>query len=833
MSDRIRAGLERLFEEHRIVFWYDAAGDMREAFEAVDLPGVEKVEVANNAFGLKYRMLRLEPKVRFLVFRDGPEPAMADNWLLDLQLASAVFKADQAAIWLAEIGLPAKFEAAVRDHLEFYRSARRLDAMKALEAARPSHSVADARRNMLAVCAGAEGALDTVIEEMLGELARGEDEILRLMDRANLTGFFWEQVAAAYGYRAEEPDFEDFAIALFQSGYFRALDEDGTLNGEALLVFRRWKNNRHWAEAFETLSARYQDLLKIPEDLKGRAARSLRAVDHFEEIDRHVIRALVEDMSSQTVSAAEVLKIIRERRQSHWYPKYADIYEAIRCATEFQQALAEADLTMTSPAEGVKRYVSNWFRLDQLYRKFIFHMQRSAQPSLLGALFDTVENRYTTSFLLRINDIWQDQLQHLTEWKVPGYARQVDFYRDQAAEYRRRDQKVVVIISDALRYEVAEECLREIRKLPRFDAEISPMIAALPSYTQLGMAALLPNRNMTLETDSSVRSHDLPTQGTPNREKILSHGRDGDRVKAMKAEALLALRTDEGKDLFRDHDIVYVYHNRIDAVGDKLGTEEHLADAAQDAIDDLIKLVRKLTTSNFSNILITADHGFLYQHRPLDETEFSVAEPAGDEILFRNRRFVLGRGLQATAGMKKFSAADLGLSGDVDILIPNSINRLRVKGSGSRFVHGGATLQEVVIPVLRVGKRREIDVGQVDVQIIVSGRSQITSGQIALMLYQDKPVSEKRQQRALLAGIYAEDGTVISDEHELLFDFTAENPRERELPLKLLLSRAADQFNNQTVLFKLRQRVGKTRHYEDYAAHSFQLRRGITSDFDF
>ena len=41
----------------------------------------------------------------------------------------------------------------------------------------------------------------------------------------------------------------------------------------------------------------------------------------------------------------------------------------------YQQALAEANLGMTSPAEGVKRYVASWFRLDQLYRKFIYHMQ--------------------------------------------------------------------------------------------------------------------------------------------------------------------------------------------------------------------------------------------------------------------------------------------------------------------------------------------------------------------------------------------------------------------------------------------------------------------------
>lgn len=424
-------------------------------------------------------------------------------------------------------------------------------------------------------------------------------------------------------------------------------------------------------------------------------------------------------------------------------------------------------------------------------------------------------------------------MEDLSDWSVPGYPKQTDFYRDQAAAFRRRDQKVVVTISDALRYEVAEECQREIRKLPRYDADLKPMIAALPSYTQLGMAALLPNEDLTLSGDAAVSSFGEPTQGTANRQKILGKGRAGDLAKAMKADDFMNMKADEGKALFRDHDILYLYHNRIDIIGDKLATEDRVTEAAEDAIEDLTKLVRKLTTANFSNILITADHGFLYQHRALDETDFSVADPTGAEILFKNRRFVIGRGLNETAGMKKFSSTELGLSGDLDVLIPNSINRMRVKGAGSRFVHGGATLEEVVIPVLRVGKRREADVGKVDVQIIAPSRSLISSGQTAVALYQAQPVSEKQQQRDLLAGIYAQDGTLISDEHQLAFDFTSQNPRERELPITFLLSRAADGFNNQDVFLKLRERVGKTSHFDDYTSHRFQLRRGISTDFDF
>ncbi|MBY5873815.1 BREX-1 system phosphatase PglZ type A [Rhizobium leguminosarum] len=833
MSDRIAASLRRLFEEYRIVFWYDTDHDMRAEFDTLELSGVTKLDIANNEFGLKYRILRQEPDGRFLLFKDGPEPPMAENWLLDVQLATTVFKADQAAIWVAELGLPLQFENVVRAHIGFFGAKPRVEVLKKL--LHTSDTQTQMRLKMLAVCVGAEGGLDTVIEALLGELAAGKDDGLRLIERSGLTEFFWTQVGQTYGYKQNEPDFEDFAISLFQSAYARVLGEDGALNAEALLVFRRWKNNRHWAAAFETLSERYQSLLAISADLKKRDFRTLVGIDHFEEIDREIIRQIVKALSAQAVGAPEVLTWVRERRQSHWYAKYEDIYQAIGFATEFQQALAEAHLGMTSAAEGVQRYVSTWYRLDQLYRKFIYHMQKSGQAQLLADLYESVENRYTNSYVLAVNDAWQDQIARLSDWKIPGYASQADFYREQAAEYRRKDQKVAVIISDAFRFEVAEECLRRIRALDRFDADLKPMISSLPSYTQLGMAALLPHNGLAMAEDGSgdILSGGQNTRGLAAREKLLAAGRNGDTAKALKFEDVMNMRVDEGKALFRDNHIIYIYHNRIDAIGDKMQTEDLLPQAAEDTIDDLTKLVRKLTSANFSNILITADHGFLYQHRALDESDFAIADPKGDEVLFRNRRFVIGRGLAPTEGMKHFTAANLGLSGDLDVLIPNSINRMRVKGAGSRFVHGGASLQEIVIPVIRVGKQREADIGQVEVQILVSGRSLISSGQTAVTLYQVQPVSEKMRSREVLAGIYAMDGTLISDEYTLVFDFSSDNPREREMPRKFLLSRDADRFNNQDVILKLCERVGKTSRYQDYATHRFELRRGITTDFDF
>ena len=839
MQDRLHASLVRLFNEQDLVFWYnpDQNQNRREAFEDFALDGVEKVEITNNEFGLKHRILRRGPKQRFLIYKEGPEPPLADNWLLDLQLASAVFVADVVAICCAELGLPKQQETVVREHSEFFNNKDRVEALGKRISDQRCDTPTRLRLALLAVCVRAEGGLDTVIEGLLGKLAEDCDAaikgVLRLIDRCGLTEFFWQQVEQDYGYASPEPNVEDFALTLFQSCYHRTLGKDGALNAEATHLFNRWKNNVSSRGAFKALAQRYQGPLGIGVDVEAREVRALRDADHFEEIDRRIIRALVQAAAAQTVSPTEVRDTVRARRNSPWYPTYKDIYQAISLATQFQQALAEADLTLTSPEDGVRRYVESWYRLDQLYRKFIYHYQKSDPAQLLGALFERVENHYTSNYLLSVNDAWQDQIAGLAQWTVPGFARQVDFYRNQAADFRRRNQKVAVIVSDALRYEVGDQACRAIRKEDRFEADLKPMISILPSSTQFGMAALLPNKDLTLLADGSLSSFGLPTQGTQGREKILGLGRNEDRAKALNAKTFLDLSSDEGKALFRDHDILYLYHNRIDSIGDKRDTEEQVAQAVEDAVDDLIKLVRKLTSANFSNILITADHGFLYQHRALGESDFSLADPTGSEILDKTRRFILGRNLGEPAGMKKFSCADLGLAGDFDVLLANSINRLRVKGAGSRFVHGGASLQEIIVPVIQVSKRRETDVSQVDVQIIVSGKSLISSGQITVTLYQNQPVSEKQQPRTVRAGIYAADGTLISDEHELTFDYSSDNSRERERPVTFLLSRQAEAFNNQEVFLRLQEQVGKTSHYQNYASHCFQLHRVFATDLDF
>ena len=93
---KIQQALGSLFDKQRIVFWYDTRREFRTDFEALSLPGVEKIELANNEFGVKYRVLHEQPEQKFLLFKDGPEPENLANWLLDVQLASgSTFRTDR------------------------------------------------------------------------------------------------------------------------------------------------------------------------------------------------------------------------------------------------------------------------------------------------------------------------------------------------------------------------------------------------------------------------------------------------------------------------------------------------------------------------------------------------------------------------------------------------------------------------------------------------------------------------------------------------------------------------------------------------------------------
>ena len=847
-QNRIQQALARLFERQRIVFWYDDKKEFREVFESLEMDSVEKAEINSNEFTLKHRILREEPKQNFLLYCEGKEPEYINNWLLDVQLSSAVFRTDQSAIWLSEMNLPPEFADVVTEHEAFFdagRAPKQAETRKQrlLALLKPEDLKQHVRLKMLAVCADlnqlADVRLDVICESLFDELIEDTQPRFAMMERCNLTDVLWEQIQRHYGYVSDSPSLKDFSIELFKSSYALSIanpkDQDKTsLNNDALVLFKRWKDSRKHEAVFEELSSQYAELLDIESDLNNRDLRDVIEMDYYRLIDQKIIVDLVHAVSQRTLSEGEVTKYCRERRQSHWYGDFKYLYTAIEVASQFLSKLDTVQLNMTSASDAVHGYVRHWFKIDQMYRKFIHALKASGQMTLLSSLVDTIENLYTNRFLSPLATQWQGQVDAMDKWTVPDVIPQRQFYNNWVKRYSNRGNKICVIISDAFRYEAAEEMIGRINREKRYQASLDHMLSALPSYTQLGMASLLPSNGgdfTVSESDSSVSIDSVSTQGTANRDKILK-ATLGERACAQQAKSILDMTQSEGRELFKNHDVIYIYHNRIDHAGDKMQSEGEAFDATERTFDDLMVLIKKLAAYNASNVLITADHGFIYQNQPLAESDFLSADANGD-VHYRDRRFLLGKGLSAPDSIKVFSPEQLGLSGDVHTAIPKGIQRLRLSGSGSRFVHGGATLQEVIVPVISINKSRQDDVAIVEVDLLRGGQTVITAGQLSVTLYQTEPVTDKLKPRELRCGIYTSSGQLISDMHNVTMDLTADNAREREMKLRFVLTQDADSANNEEVSLKLEEPVSGTNQFTEYKQLKYTIRRSFTSDFDF
>jgi len=827
----IKDPLKKLFTKHRIVFWYDTEQELRTDFETFDLPGINKIELVNNEFNVKHRILREEPDNKFLLYREGPQPEDLDNWLLDVLLSHGEFRTDQASIFLSELSLGPEFADLVREHLSFFKVAKRLDTLKTIVT--PVDTPSAIKVKLLAVCCGTDARVDSILESLLAELASERQTKINLIKKCSLDSFLWELLLHHFGYTSETHSVQDFVIELFKSCYEAEVGKQASLTTEANVFLHRWKDSIRHRKAFEFLSDDCAEILSIEQDLQNKDFRTIQDIDYFKLIDQKIISGLVKSVADRTLSAGECAVILRSRRQSHWFDEYKNIYEAIEYAARFMGMLDEVDLQIPSLASGFEVYSTTWFRLDQLYRKFIYHVRRSAMTSLLDALSVQVEDLYTNSYLLPLNDGWQQVVDKCERWTGHPFTLQRRFYERFVKPYPQKNRKVFVIISDALRFEIGEELLGLIRKEDRYDAEIEPLVGMLPSYTQLGMASLLPNKEISFAKDSSTIFVDgVSTQGTANRSKILSNAVNGNAT-AVRADDFLGYTKEECRSLFRDNDVVYVFHNRIDATGDKKESEDRVFEAVEETLLEIVKLIKKITAANASNILVTSDHGFIYQNKPIEESDFTDVAIEGSEVIHKDRRFVLGKKLQQHASLRHFKAEELSLVGDMEVQIPKSINRLRLKGSGSRFVHGGASLQELVIPVLKINKKRQSDISSVGIDILRAGTSVITSGQLSVAFYQTEAVTGKMRARVLRAGIYTKDGQLISDSHDLPFDLTSENPREREVQIRFLMSRKADDANGQDVTLRLDEKLPGTSHYREYKTAIYTMRRSFTSDFDF
>jgi len=389
-----------------------------------------------------------------------------------------------------------------------------------------------------------------------------------------------------------------------------------------------------------------------------------------------------------------------------------------------------------------EHYVESYYKFDQYYREFVFHYDQSTLESLLD-VYKLIDNYYTNWYLEELSNRWSN-INDDYQWGDVTTERQWNFYDNHIGKLKER---VAVIVSDALRYECGEELTRRLSHKFPSKTTITPALSTMPSYTALGSVALLPHNSIDYRDDGAVLLDDQSIVSYDSREKHLNEYRSG-KVYSGK-DFLDPSLSQQIRAEVKGVEVIYIYHDRIDAVGDNVPTEMDVFNAAEKCFDDIEKIFQKLQNMSIYNVFITSDHGFLYRRedmRQMDKTPNKFAE-----AILSKRRFFLAHGDSGNDLTRKIPMDYLIHSqtpGQPDLVVevPYGTNIFPKQGESKKYMHGGDALQEVVIPIIKIENKKKDRAknraNQATVKLISISRK-ITSLITFLEFFQNEEVDDK------------------------------------------------------------------------------------------
>jgi hypothetical protein len=210
-------------------------------------------------------------------------------------------------------------------------------------------------------------------------------------------------------------------------------------------------------------------------------------------------------------------------------------------------------------------------------------------------------------------------------------------------------------------------------------------------------------------------------------------------------ETVQACGKEEARRIF-SNTLVYVFHNAIDNAGHS-GSRGNIVSACRDSIKEIANVVRKIHNNcSVSNIIVTADHGFLY-----NDMTFAENDKTGitEETIEQKSRYYLTKSADEVTNVMKFPIENVsGINADLFVAVPIGTNRFKTQGADYNFVHGGATLQEIVIPVVHSALKRTDVKRKVDITMITRTFS-IVSSRLKVQLLQSEAISAEVKEREI------------------------------------------------------------------------------------
>ena len=569
-----------------------------------------------------------------------------------------------------------------------------------------------------------------------------------------------------------------------------------------------WRESRTLASSYNVIANDVATELEISNKLAELSQpETLLHVETFKEADQQLLKTLAKDLPA--FARTDVDDWITSRLRGHWCvatDNFAPMYRALRAARQFYELKEKhADgFDFQSCKQLYAAYTKELYQFDFAYRVFCencIELNKTDGGDLLKAtgLVEDIERLYVDWYLHDLAVVWGklvDNESLLDSWKLAGVNNQQDFFNQEVRSLISNGpaKRVFVIISDALRYEVANEIGQQINDEKRYQAKLHSQLGVVPSYTQLGMGCLLPHNTMTCHLGKTVefRADGLSVHGLENRNKILAKYKGA----AFKANDVLNWTNQEGREKVRDLEVVYIYHDNIDAIGDKQATENLTFEAARDAISEIKNLVSRIINRlNGSRVIVTADHGFLFKMTDVTDSDKTSLKVKPEGAVEAKKRYVIGSKLPTdsyywTGRLANTAGLDSANGDDAGFIVPRGSNRFNFVG-GAKFIHGGIMPQEICVPVLHV---RELDTkaqtkhAKQKVGVVpLNSPVRIVSNIDRIQLLQTDAVGDKFKTRELELWIESPEGMRVSAVEKVLFDSTSDklDERKRNVSIKL------------------------------------------------
>ena len=783
--DRLNA--EFIGEGRRLVFWYDDKAEFAEDMESVELQNAKVYYLKpDNQFYTKYFLERQDQTTNYLIYAPFPKPDVRDNHLEDTMLYSKRFFADRASLLSVDLGIEEKYKPVIEKHIKFFANKERTQRFYDLEI--ENFNEENIIVGLLsALCKVRVCSFEEVVRTVLTDSGLEENAFLAEFEKYDLIEAFWKLCQQHFGYEEKEgkPTLGRLLITMFLTYTAKQISAEppeawkGNLScksGNIIAFMDSLMNSVLYRERYDELSAYIAKEINVLQTLSERKAEDLVECDTFLAVDQILVKWIVERLMAEDVGAGlagmQIPKLCEKREKMHFGRKTGKTYQLLKSAYKMIRA---ANYCCADGFQNIiDRYLTEDYAFDQEYRHFYFYYDSLENTGAFEKLRELIENIYTNEYLNKLLPAWNRGLKE--KGAFAAIPLQKDFFYRHLSYPKER---TVVIISDALRYEVGQELFTRLQDDPKCSPKLEVQLGVLPSYTRFGMAALLPHKSLEMTDDFKVLADGILCNDLSGRQQVLqAHNPDSicvqfDDIKNAKVSEL--------REILTKRQIVYIYHNQIDAIGDKANTEDEVFNACETAIDEVMKLIRRISVSgNTYHFIVTADHGFIYKRDKLTESDKVECSEEKKKESFPNRRFLVSKEALEADGVDHMSMGQILGNDDKKVVsYPISSNIFKFAGGGMNYVHGGSSPQEMLIPILDIKMERgHMETKKAEITL-VSIVHKITNLITSMDFIQSEAVSDVVKAAKYRIFFLSEENERISNENTYEADSREDNAQKR------------------------------------------------------